>query len=50
VGCSACYEPAPAPTRQAGSASQPACDDEGVGGGWQRHRIVSLRRRRRIRM
>ncbi|WP_250279312.1 hypothetical protein [Frankia sp. Cppng1_Ct_nod] len=45
--CSACNEPVFVPARQGEPEFQPECDDEGVAGGWQRHRNVSARRRRR---
>ncbi|WP_139342411.1 MULTISPECIES: hypothetical protein [Protofrankia] len=39
-------EPVFVPARHGESEFQPECDDEGVAGGWQRHRAVSSRRRR----
>ncbi|WP_239336350.1 hypothetical protein [Frankia sp. CiP3] len=48
--CSTRYEPVFVPARQGEPEFQPECDDEGVAGGWQRHRTVSPRRRRRVRV
>ncbi|WP_131765910.1 hypothetical protein [Candidatus Protofrankia californiensis] len=45
-----CHEPVFVPARHDEPEFQPECDDEGVAGGWQRHRAVSPRRRRRARV